>query len=164
MPTSSYCALLHRRFPVHRDYKSLRRKRQITRLSCMPSLCFFRLYHCMRSLIFIMMLGFASAALAQGSGSVQGQVMDPTGAVIPNANVVLAPKSGHAASNTSDGLGRFQFKSVPPGAYTLQVSAKNFSRFSSRITVLADKTVSVNPKLKIEVEEETVDVQAPANA
>jgi hypothetical protein len=32
----------------------------------------------MRLFAFIIMLGFASAALAQSNGSVQGQVMDPT--------------------------------------------------------------------------------------
>jgi len=117
----------------------------------------------MRLFAFIIMLGFASAALAQSNGSVQGQVMDPTGAVIPNASVVLSSNSGHSASSTSDGLGRFQFNSVAPGNYSLQVSAPNFSPFASKVTVAAGTTV-VNPKLKIEVEEQTVDVQEPGNS
>src|SRR5437016_9036176 len=106
----------------------------------------FRLYQCMR-LFAIIMLGFASVALAQSNGSVQGQVMDPTGAVIPNASIVLTSNGTQPASRTSDGLGRFQFNSVAPGNYTLQVSAKNFSAFSTKVTV-ASKAVSVNPKLK----------------
>src|SRR6266404_9736893 len=113
----------------------------------------FRLSHCMRLFVFAILFGFASVALAQSNGSVQGQVMDQTGAVIPNASVVLSSNSGHSASSTSDGLGRFQFNSVAPGNYSLQVSAPNFSPFASKITVAAGTTVSVNSKLKIEVEE-----------
>src|SRR4051812_32862094 len=118
----------------------------------------------MRLLVFIIMLGFASAALAQGGGSVQGQVMDPTGAVIPNASVVLSPSSGQPATGTSDGLGRFQFNSVTPGTYTIHVSAKNFSQFTSRVTVPAGKVVSINPKLKIQVEQQKIDVEEPENS
>ena len=105
----------------------------------------------MRLFAFIIMLGFASAALAQSNGSVQGQVMDPTGAVIPNASVVLSSKSGSSSTSTSDGLGRFHFNAVAPGGYTLHVSAKNFAPSASKVTVAAGKTVNVNAKLKIEV-------------
>src|SRR5438445_9489331 len=115
---------------------------------------FFRLYQIMQRLLFIV-LGLASAALGQSGGSVQGQVMDQTGAVIPNASVVLSAKSGQPAHNTSDGLGRFRFDSVAPGAYTLQVAAKNFAPSTSKFTVVAGKTLSLNAKLKIQVEEET---------
>ena len=115
----------------------------------------------MRLFVLIIMLGFASAALAQSNGSVQGQVMDPTGAVIPNANIVLNGAPGRSTTVTSDGLGRFQFNSVAPGDYSLQVSAINFSHFTSHIKVTAGNTVRINPKLKIQVEEETVNVQEP---
>src|SRR6266478_4534781 len=124
----------------------------------------FRLSHCMRLFVFAILLGFASVALAQSNGSVQGQVMDQTGAVIPNASVVLSSKSGQSANKTSDGLGRFQFNSVAPGNYSLQVSAKNFSNFISKVTVAAGKNATVNAKLKIQVEEQTVNVQEPGNA
>ena len=107
----------------------------------MPDVCspplFFRLFPYMRLWIFIIVLGFASAASAQSGGSVQGQVMDQTGAVIPNASVVLSPSSGRSVSATSDGLGRFQFQSVSPGSYSIHISAQNFSPFNSRITVPA---------------------------
>ncbi len=118
----------------------------------------------MRLFVLITVLGFASAALAQNSGSVQGQVMDPTGAVIPNASVILKPPSGNQATAISDGLGHFQFNSVAPGAYNLQVTAKNFSRFSSLVKVSAGNSVRIDPKLKIQVEEETVNVQEPQGA
>jgi len=108
----------------------------------------------------ILMLGFASVASAQGNGSVSGQVMDTTGAVIPNANVVLSSSSGAPAKTTSDGIGRFRFDSVTPGTYSLAVSAKNFSHFSGRVTVAAGKTVTINPALKVQIEEEKVQVNA----
>src|SRR5882757_3598940 len=94
----------------------------------------FRLYQCVR-LFVIIMLGFASVAVAQSNGSVQGQVMDPTGAVIPNATVILSSNSGRGTTSTSDGLGRFHFNSVVPGSYSLHVSALNFSPFASKVAV-----------------------------
>src|SRR3954453_2514880 len=110
----------------------------------------------MRFLV-LFVLGFASVAFAQSNGSVSGQVMDPTGAVIPNASVVLSSSSGRATA-TSDGVGRFHFGSIQPGSYSLSVAAKNFSNFSGRVTVVAGKPVTVNPTLKVQIQEEKVEV------
>ncbi|MFL6300289.1 MAG: carboxypeptidase regulatory-like domain-containing protein [Terriglobales bacterium] len=92
-----------------------------------------------------------------------GQVMDPTGAVIPNASVVLSSSSGRATA-TSDGVGRFHFGSIQPGSYSLSVAAKNFSNFSGRVTVVAGKPVTVNPTLKVQIQEEKVEVNAHENS
>lgn len=118
----------------------------------------------MNRLFIILTLGFASVAFAQGNGSVTGQVMDPTGAVIPNANVTLKSGSGHPASTTSDGIGRFHFDAVAPGNYALQVSARNFSNFSANVAVVGGKATSINPTLKVQIEEEKVDVSAHENS
>jgi hypothetical protein len=118
----------------------------------------------MNRLFIILMLGFASVAFAQGNGSVTGQVMDPTGAVIPNANVTLKSGSGRPASTTSDGIGRFHFDAVTPGSYALQVSAKNFSNFSAKVAVVGGKATKIDPTLKVQIEEEKVDVSAHENS
>ena len=58
-----------------------------------------------------------SASLAQqigGAGTVQGNVTDPTGAVIPGATVEIAnPVSGFHQSATTDEAGQFVFRNVP---------------------------------------------------
>src|SRR5215467_962195 len=61
------------------------------------------------------------------SGTVTGVVTDPTGAVVPNANVTLADQNkGYQFTAMTDSAGRYLFRSVAPGAYRLRVEAKGF--------------------------------------
>src|ERR1700735_2563036 len=68
----------------------------------------------------------SQAAPAQGAtGSLRGQVTDPSGAAIANANVVLWPPSASAApiKTQANGQGQYEFNSLPAGQYTLNVVA-----------------------------------------
>src|SRR5258707_4052970 len=72
---------------------------------------------------------FATAALAQETtGGLQGVVKDPSGAVVPGAKVVVTGTSlvGSKEAET-DGSGYYRFANLPPGTYTLTVTAKGFS-------------------------------------
>src|SRR5579863_4461423 len=60
------------------------------------------------------------AASQSTSGSLRGQVIDPSGAAIAGANVVLTPA---AASSTpikaqANGQGQYEFNALAPGQYT----------------------------------------------
>ena len=59
---------------------------------------------------------------AQFSGSIQGTVQDPAGAVVPNAKVQLKnTATSVAATTTSDAEGNYRFVSLAPGTYHLQI-------------------------------------------
>src|ERR1700682_2449671 len=64
---------------------------------------------------------FSLSAMAQETtGGLQGTVRDPTGAVVPNAQVVVTGSTliGSKEVN-SDGSGYYRFANLPPGAYTI---------------------------------------------
>src|SRR5579859_5065697 len=76
-------------------------------------------------------LGFLGAlmpARAQGSsGTIRGQVTDPAGASIPGAAVSASNGHGTSRSATTDVRGEYVLGNLPPGAYTVRVSAKGFA-------------------------------------
>ena len=68
---------------------------------------------------------FALLASAQlYTGAVTGIVVDPSGAVVPGAEVRLTDidRDTRSAAKT-DGEGHYLFRSLPPGNYALQVNA-----------------------------------------
>lgn len=72
---------------------------------------------------------FSLAALAQETtGGLQGVIKDPSGAVVPGAKVVVSGTSLVGSKETAtDGSGYYRFANLPPGTYTLTVTAKGFS-------------------------------------
>src|SRR5687768_258537 len=66
----------------------------------------------------------ASFAQTTTTGTVEGTVTDPNGAVVPNASITLSgPNLVRQQTTTSDGDGTYRFASVPPGRYTIDVAA-----------------------------------------
>ena len=66
-----------------------------------------------------------SAATSGGSaGTISGTVLDPTGAVVPNATIEIHyPVSGYDRTTTSDSKGNFTFPNVPFNPYHMTVKA-----------------------------------------
>jgi len=115
------------------------------------------------SLLFVPSTKAQNAAPA-GSGSIHGQVMDATGAVIPNANVVVSDTSGRiAGKTTSNGVGEFTVRGLATGTYSLTATASGFAAFSKPgIQIAAGQSKTQNATLQIEVQEK-VEVQSEAN-
>jgi len=74
---------------------------------------------------------FAHAAQAQETtGGIQGTVKDPSGASVPNAKVVVTSDALVGSKElTTDSSGYFRFANLPPGIYTITVSANGFKTF-----------------------------------
>jgi hypothetical protein len=107
-----------------------------------------------------LLLGFVSSiALAQTTGSVAGQVLDPDGALVPGATVALA--NGTSTLKARSGAdGTFSFKAVVPGSYTLTVEAVGFSPFSKTdVLVHAGQVSNLNVLLTI-TDQQNVNVQS----
>src|SRR5580692_2458180 len=99
------------------------------------------------------------------SSSLEGTVLDPANAAVPNAPVTLTDKdTGAVHSAVTDGSGLFRFLDLLPGNYSLTVHAPGFKGFTeANITVEANQIRDIG-KLSIEVgnTSETVTVTAEA--
>jgi hypothetical protein len=99
------------------------------------------------------------------SSSLEGTVLDPANAAVPNAPVTLTDKdTGAVHSAVTDNSGLFRFLDLLPGNYSLSVRAPGFKGFTeANITVEANQIRDIG-KLSIEVgnTSETVTVTAEA--
>jgi hypothetical protein len=113
---------------------------------------------------FVCLLAFCGQPLlAQGVfATLDGVLTDPTGAVVPNAKIVLTDTtSGSARDTVSDGAGFYNFVSVPVGSYNLSVSAAGFQDYqASNISLGGGEHRSVNVKLPVGTASQTVSVDA----
>ena len=100
------------------------------------------------------------------AGKVIGTVTDPTGAVVPKAELqILNVGTNAAQSTTSDNSGGFNFPVVPPGIYRLTVKMSGFRTASiTDIQVDVEKTNTIAVKLEVGGATETVEVTATAAA
>jgi hypothetical protein len=86
----------------------------------------------MRTFVCILAVFIAATVPAQLDaqvlyGSVTGTITDETGAVVPNARVVLVnEETGLRRELTTDALGIYRVVDLPQGRYTLEVSATGF--------------------------------------
>jgi carboxypeptidase family protein len=96
------------------------------------------------------------------NGSLSGTVADPSGAVVPGANVTVTnADTGAERSAISSSTGTFDFQALQPGKYTVSVEAKGFKKaVSSGIVVSVAVTAEVTITLEIGAANETVNVTA----
>ena len=89
------------------------------------------------------LLLFCTAVLSWAqlyTGSVTGVVTDASGARVPGAAATLIDVDRDTQSKTkADGTGRYLFRSLPPGNYSVEVNAPPFTPFK-----LATVTLDVN--------------------
>ena len=88
----------------------------------------------------------ATTAYAQvaGSGTIQGVVLDPSGAIVPGATVTIHnPVSGYARSAETDSQGQFNFPNVPFDSYHLTVKAQGFAAQDQYVEVRSRGTLSL---------------------
>jgi len=76
---------------------------------------------------FVLLLFVSSVFAQETTGGLQGTVKDPSGAVVPNAQVVLTSNTltGNKTVNT-DSSGYYRFANLPPGSYVMAITAKGF--------------------------------------
>src|ERR1700723_3855647 len=104
---------------------------------------------------------FASAQSVGNSGSLNGTVLDQTGAVVARAKVeVRNPVSGFDRSTTTDDDGKFAFTNIPFNPYHLIVTAPGFMKYAQDVEPRSSVPLNVSVKLQIAGSTEAVTVEA----
>jgi len=110
-------------------------------------------------------LGCAFSCFAQSnSGTVQGSVLDPSGAVIAGAVVTIQnPVSHYSRSAASDSQGKFEFANIPYNNYHLTAVAAGFQAGTEDINVRSAVPMELKISLALGKETQTVTVEAGAD-
>ena len=111
-----------------------------------------------------LLLVSVNLASAQSGGELIGTVTDPSGAVIPNANVtVTSVETGKERTVASNGSGIFDFPSLDVGNYNLAVSAAGFETYKQNgIVINVAATARADVHLEVGGGNQVVTVQANA--
>jgi len=115
-------------------------------------------------LVFLAILACACAVAQQITGSIRGNISDPTGAVIQNAAITTRQiETGLTRTTMSDSAGTFLLLELPVGHYQLEASAAGFRKyFQEGITLNVNESANVPIRLAVGTEGEKVQVQADA--
>ncbi|HXX24310.1 MAG TPA: TonB-dependent receptor plug domain-containing protein, partial [Terriglobia bacterium] len=104
-----------------------------------------------RIMFLTILVSFSFAiAEAKAAGTIQGKVVDPLGAVVPGADVVLLQNGKAVSSTKSDQEGNFAFTPVEAGQYLVRVTAPGFTTQDSSAVNLAEaRTVNLEVALQV---------------
>jgi Carboxypeptidase regulatory-like domain len=104
-----------------------------------------------------------AAAQTQSTGDIAGVVTDPTGAVVPNAKVTLKDSTkGNTQETSTNKDGAYRFYLLPPGPYTVSVSATGFSTTTAPVTVAVGQIGTASFTLTLGLASSTVTVTETA--
>ncbi len=100
--------------------------------------------------VLFLVSSLAQAQSGGSSGFVSGTVVDPTGAVVPDATVEIHnPVSGFERSTATDTSGRFSFSNIPFNPYHITVTAAGFTQSAQDVEVRS--VVGVNVRIGMTV-------------
>lgn len=117
----------------------------------------------MRALGCALLLLTSMIAWSQGYfGTVSGTVTDSTGAMVPGAKVTLLDQEkGYALEGVTDANGRYLFRQVTPGLYSVSAEAPGFEKVTkTNVHLSVTENVSANLALKVAGGEVSVEVHA----
>jgi hypothetical protein len=101
-------------------------------------------------------------SLAENTGAISGTVVDPTGAVIVNAQVEATLEGTEQKHDArTDSAGRFELKDLQPGVYDIRAYVQGFKALEVKaVLVQATNVTEVSFELSVGASSETVEVSA----
>src|SRR5579863_5833741 len=107
----------------------------------------------------------AQTAAQVGTGTIRGQVTDPSAAAVVGASIIATAEDGTSLAATTNRDGVFELKGVAPGKYTVEVIAKGFALYKNdAVQVAAGQVQQLNASLIIETEQQQVTVSEQPGA
>jgi hypothetical protein len=95
------------------------------------------------------------------AGTIEGSVLDPSGASIAGANVTIRnPITGYSAAAKSDSNGAFRLPNIPPNQYHMEVSASGFGAYEQDVNVRTSVPIQLKVNLQLAGAKTTVTVEA----
>ncbi|HKW35651.1 MAG TPA: TonB-dependent receptor [Candidatus Acidoferrum sp.] len=113
------------------------------------------------SLLLAAVLFLAGSVWAQFTASIQGTIVDQSGAAVGQAKVDLVNTVTRVtATTTTDASGSYRFLSLAPGSYKITVEAKGFSKSETSFTLETNENLNLPISLKVGAATESVVVTA----
>ena len=112
----------------------------------------------------MMIMALAPRVWGQDNATIDGNVVDSTGAVVANATVTLIDNgTGVKREASANSVGAFHFGNLGAGTYTMNATAKGFQNYTkSGIEVHVAQHLEENAALTVGSESQTVSVEADA--
>ena len=108
--------------------------------------------------------GSSPSALDDALHPLSGTVLDPSGAAIGNASVVLhSDQDGETQQTSTDATGTFRFDKLHTGKYQVEFQAHGFRGTRLPVTITNRRTPPVKVVLQIDVQTENVTVASGEN-
>ena len=99
------------------------------------------------------------------AGTIVGTLTDPSGAVLPSAEVSLTNSvTGYKQSTKTDNTGAFRLSNVPPNQYKLQITASGFQQYEQTVPVYTQVPIQIKASLALAGSVEQVTVEATNEA
>ncbi|HEY3706835.1 MAG TPA: TonB-dependent receptor [Terracidiphilus sp.] len=129
-----------------------------------------RLHHTVLALSLISAAGFAAISItpavhaqSQISGDVAGTVTDPSGAVVPNAQITVTnAQTGLSKTTTSSAAGAYRIALLPAGTYKVTATATGFQTSSFNVTISTASVATGDVKLTVGQGTQTIEVTEEA--
>ena len=119
------------------------------------------------ALLFVASLAAVTPSPAQelgGAGTVQGTVKDATGAVLRAAAVgIVNPVSGLRRDTTTDEMGKFVFRNLPPNPYHVTVTAQGFQTLAQDVDVRTAVPIMLDLTMQLATATQSVEVIGKAD-
>jgi len=101
-------------------------------------------------------------AVGQASAGITGTITDPSGAVVPNAQITITDTQTSVVSRlVSSSAGTYSLRGLNPGQYRVEVNSSGFKKaVKENVTIEVSTTATVDFTLSAGAESETVQVTA----
>jgi len=113
----------------------------------------------------LLVLLFSAQVAAQSTASIDGQITDQNGAIVPGVVIrANCPSIAVFRETLSDAAGRYEIASLPVGVYSLEIRARGFkTQVVQNVSVEVGRRITLDFDLEVGSVEERVDISSDNN-